>query len=582
MIVLLMASMCREYGEDWTDPATCSGAVRVQVVAAIRDLAPLLADPEADVRRAMMRILAVCPPALVRGVVDLREFDDENDLVRADALLALARVEHEWPGLRQRLEVGLHDRSPAVRQAAAQTLLLLDELPYPLDTVTVLADSIGAIGDLDAEFGGGDLWDRLPVNTQSDEPLDPHGLGILEIFERDPNTALAAAARIVAARTGHAVQGAYLADHVYEHWRDKEGPVAAVLADFISAAPEITYPRAHLLRLARCAGRLEGPDPSLAEAVRPWADSDDLDVVGSAITALATLRDPGCLEILDRAQAERNLYSAELNTVSEIYGARAGMFVPRLCERLEASLVGDGPSSDKDPVAYIAAALPNIGSQALAAVPLLLDLIEAGRAVRPALEALAKFGTAAYTAAGGRDVSSVIAAAFAAASSDFERVSAAVALRDVAGDDKLAHCIAGEWAALRRWENHTVFQLGRLGPAAAACALRISDHLDSSGAWTAVRAAHAYWRITGETQRCAEVLAEHVSEAPVGQAAVEALLEMRIVPEQCTGALHYLAYAPQRLAHDGFQSAAAHADDVLRDNSRALLELRAHSDGRTG
>jgi hypothetical protein len=90
-----------------------------------------------------------------------------------------------------------------------------------------------------------------------------------------------------------------------------------------------------------------------------------------------------------------------------------------------------------------------------------------------------------------------------------------------------------------------------------------------------VLAAEAYWKITGETDPCAGVLARHVSAKPAGQAAVATLLEMRQLPRKCLRALCHLAYAPHRLAHDGFQNGTAHADDVMRDNAGALLRLQA-------
>ena len=60
-IGLLLAAMARQYGEDWSDPATFSGAVRGQLAPEFRRLAPLLTDPDPEVRKAMLRVMAVCP-----------------------------------------------------------------------------------------------------------------------------------------------------------------------------------------------------------------------------------------------------------------------------------------------------------------------------------------------------------------------------------------------------------------------------------------------------------------------------------------------------------------------------------------
>lgn len=43
--------------------------------------------------------------------------------------------------------------------------------------------------------------------------------------------------------------------------------------------------------------------------------------------------------------------------------------------------------------------------------------------------------------------------------------------------------------------------------------------------------------------------------------------------------VRHLAYAPRRIAFDGLRNGTAHADDVMRDNARALLRLHG-KDGR--
>jgi hypothetical protein len=577
LIVHLMAGMSRQHGEDWSDPSTFSGAVRSRVAAVAGELAPLLADPDPGVRQAMLRVLAVCPVPLVRALRDLREFDDEDDGVRADALLALARVEHDWAGLRRRLEDSLRDGSPAVRQAAALTLLSLDGLPFRRGTVAILADSIGTIGNIGAEPGD-ETWDRLPGTSlqdldAGDRAAGRDALGVLTTLKLDPDAALEAAAQIAAARTAHAVQGAYLADEVFGQWRDKDEPVAAVLAEFLATAPEITYPAAHLYRLARCATRIGNPDPALAAAVSPWAGHEDGAIASAAICALARLRDAACPDLARQAAAQRRLRGPGLTAVCETYGEQASVLLPLLREQAtERSAEPRRPRED-DPSADLVQAMPLLGPEALAAVPDLLSLLRAGRAIRPILDALARFGAPALAVSGDPGIAAVIEAAFAAAEQDYDRVAAAVAFRSVTGDDSLARRLAAAIAARPQWQTHTVAHLARLGPAAAACAPRIAEGMGSGDAWIAVRAADAYWKITGETDPGADVLARHVSAHPAGQSALTTLLAMRRRPEESLQAVGHLAYAPRRLAPDGFQNGTPHADDVMRDNALALLHL---------
>lgn len=575
LIGLLMAGMCRQYGEDWRDPSTFSGAVRAEVALVLGELVPLLADPDPGVRQAMIRIVAVCPSRLVRELCDLREFGDVDERVRADALLALARVERDWPGLRRRLEDSLRDGSPAVRQAASLTLLSLNGLPFPAGTVTVLADSVSAVGDLWAEPGD-ESWDRLPGTALPDRHADGilAGLdapGVLTTLSLDRDAALEAAARIVAARTGHAVQGAYLASEVFDRWRDTEQAVAAVTARFLATATDIKYPSSGLGLLARCASRIEDPDPELAAMVRPWADHRDYRVASAAVGALARLRDPRCLELAGRAITQRVLTGPALVTVAEVYGERAAGLVPRLRHQLSGPLPEPLRERLNDPESYVLQALSLLGAPALPAVPDLLRLLETGRSVRSVLSALTRFGPAALPASGGRDIAALITAASAVARSDYDRVAAAVAQRAVTGDDSLARQLAAEIDARPQWENPTVALLGRLGPAAAACAPRIAAGLGSTDPWTAVRAAGAYWNVTGQADPCAGVLARHVSAQPAGRSALEALLAMSRLPAECLQTVRHLAQAPARLAYDGSPNWAPHADDVMRDNARALL-----------
>jgi HEAT repeat protein len=361
-IILLMAGMCRQYGEDWSDPSTFSGAVRAAVASVLGELAPLLADPDPGVRRAMLRIAAVCPSLVVRDVCDLREFADPDERVRADALLALARAEHDWPGLRLRLQDCLRGGSPAVRQAAALTVLSLDGLPFPPGPVTILADSLGAVGDLWAEPGD-ETWDQLPGASLPDPYADavPAGrdaLGVLTTLSLDRDAALGAAARIVAARTRHAVQGAYLASTVFDRWRDTHGPVAAVTAQFLATAADIRYPSADLRLLARCATRIGDPDPELTAAALPWADNDDHRIASAAVGALARLRDHRCIDLAGRAVEHGKLLGPDLVTVCETHGEQAAELLPRLRQQLTGMPAEPLRDRLNDPHRYVLQALP--------------------------------------------------------------------------------------------------------------------------------------------------------------------------------------------------------------------------------
>lgn len=596
MVCLFMSSMCREYGRDWSDPATFSGAVRVQLAKVLPELMPLLADPDAEIRRAMLRIVARCPSGLIRELVDLRTFDDEDDRVRADVLAALARLEPGWANLSARLESGLADSAPEVRQTAALALLTLHGPPYPRSMVATLARSVAAVGDVDVRFGS-DQWDPLPgaaagsAANQRSPKLGRHADGVLETLGHDADAALFAAGLIVEARTDHCELGKYTANAVTERWRGKQAAAASIIADYLSTASRILYPQSDLHRIGRCATEIGQPDPRLAAAVRPWTSHEEPAVADAAIGALARLREPDSLDLAERALRRAEWPTAVMKAVCEVFGERAAVLLPGIREHLGPPIgepgsgsdsgsrrarrrrrrTGTSPAANPQNAAHAANVLHLLGPAALEAVPDLFALLDAGIAAEPVLRALRKLGPPVFDAAQGSDVEATLRKIVFEAKAPVVKIQAAAAHRAIIGDDSLAELVAAEIAEQAEWKRHTWAHLALLGAAAMACAPRVARDLAAKDAWTAVSAARTYWRITGDTARAAQILSQHIAAQPVGLAAIRTLLEMRHCPPSKIADLHYLAHAPQRLLHDGTQDGSRHADDTLREAARELL-----------
>ncbi|MEU8529591.1 hypothetical protein AB0C77_28980 [Streptomyces sp. NPDC048629] len=73
-------------------------------------------------------------------------------------------------------------------------------------------------------------------------------------------------------------------------------------------------------------------------------------------------------------------------------------------------------------------------------------------------------------------------------------------------------------------------RLAELGPRASRCATAVRPLLESPGPWTRVQAAHAWWRITGDTDAAVPVLLEALEPLKSGDA-----------DEPCRAAVRYIA-----------------------------------------
>ncbi|HEV2638554.1 MAG TPA: HEAT repeat domain-containing protein [Actinocrinis sp.] len=574
--VFLMAAMCcGGFAMGAVDPATDSGAVTVEVCRVLPSLAPLLRDPGAEVRRGILRILTACGPERARELVDLRVVEDEDSLVRADVLAALTRLEPDWPDLRDRLEGALADPAPAVRQVAAATLLTVDGPQLDPEVVDVLADTVAVAGDLTEEYGGGPSWGPLPL---PDGSFADEAANALASLDPDPDAKLRAARRITAARTGHSWLGSHLAREVADTWRDREREaIRIVVGHLADAGSAARRPGAELQAVARMAGRIGTPDPAYAATVRPWVDHDNPSTAAAALSALARLRDESALESAERALFGDVWPGSAIRDVCEAFGGRAAVLIPLLRRHLlaEERAVPRIELRFQNQVIEVCGALRAVGAPAAEAVPELIALLGRGRNTAAVLWTLAEAGPAIGDKSVAAAAADAIVQVVGRLRSQPEGVAAAAAHRAVSGEEWLAVDIVRRIADGGYLDDFTPQQLGRLGPTAVDCVPLLTKLMDGPKTWPSVRAARAYWQITGDARRPIALLARHVAATPLGLFAVSALLEMRRCPDEVLRTLHHLADAPQRLIphSSSGQVSGQHDDDTLRDRARALLAL---------
>lgn len=99
----------------------------------------------------------------------------------------------------------------------------------------------------------------------------------------------------------------------------------------------------------------------------------------------------------------------------------------------------------------------------------------------------------------------------------------------ITGDSKVFLAFS-EDAASRGLGYVDLGRLAELGPQATRCAAGVRPLLESPGPWTRVQAAHAWWRITGDTDAAVPILPAALEPLRSGDA-----------DEPCCAAVRYIA-----------------------------------------
>ncbi|MER6317173.1 hypothetical protein ABT237_25925 [Streptomyces sp. NPDC001581] len=264
----------------------------------------------------------------------------------------------------------------------------------------------------------------------------------------------------------------------------------------------------------------EHADRFAAFVTRPPAGAD----VGTALLALAGLGDrraaPGLSSMIMRRELP---LEADRRHAPTLAALPPETLLPALRAALRAKGGRDGQTAVD--------VLTLWGAEAAPATPELISHLHTVLA-RDAARALGRIGPAAAAAtdlladlALGRSRPRVPGADHGAAPWN-GRQTAAWAHWRITGDDSLALAVCG--AAVRAGAGRPVLaHLADLGPAAAPYADAVRDLLDFPGAWTRAEAAHAWWRITGDSAEAVPALLSALEPARAGHPAFPTLTAVR-------------------------------------------------------
>ncbi|MFE5829228.1 hypothetical protein ACFQ8W_03035 [Streptomyces sp. NPDC056508] len=278
------------------------------------------------------------------------------------------------------------------------------------------------------------------------------------------------------------------------------------------------------LALARLASADSAPDvASAVPALIATADHSYDRVAGPAALALARLGRPEALAPVHR-------WLASSDRIPFFHVTSLGRVLWPLMRHADALLLGIRrlllDSAGKEGLRPVLTTLASWGPAASGAVPELVSTL-ATRNVRWACDALGGIGPAAAPAADTLD-------RFARGVAQPPRHDGGIPLPNgvrrwhgaqnaawahwrTTGDPRVFLAFA-EDAASRGLGCADLGRLAELGPRAARCATALRPLLESPGPWTRVQAAHAWWRITGDTDAAVPVLLAALEPLRTGDA----------------------------------------------------------------
>ncbi|MEU4425460.1 hypothetical protein AB0F81_32970 [Actinoplanes sp. NPDC024001] len=427
----------------------------------------LAAHPDEFVRAVAAGTIGGLGPDVAGGAsAALRQAatGDTSVTVRACAVLALADRE-------ENVEQHLGDPAPLARLAAALTAAGTN------DARTILErDAPACLNDI----AGLPRFDDNPLIWVLRE-LRPHWelqADLVTTWLRHPDPAVREDA-------------AYAAEEPLMLWR----PAAERLAPALAAAvadPDKKVRYWAVRNLASAGRAAAGYADQLAAAV-------EQDREAPAVEALARLGDPRADEYL--AGVLRSLPEADLNRLDGAFDAlgpwavRTRAVVLGAIDAAPARLLRAAHRMETPAGELVPVLRREAGAHPYAVVPILGDLGPAAVDALPELAAL-------------RHSTDVVL-----------RIEVERAVWRITGS-------AGELLATLRAEignRHALAVLAELGPAGAALAGQLPPMFDSGNEWQALRAAVAYWHVTGDPEPVVPVLLRHLVCSPRGMIAVKCL-----------------------------------------------------------
>ncbi|MFE5511366.1 hypothetical protein ACFQ9J_12220 [Streptomyces sp. NPDC056529] len=363
-----------------------------------------------------------------------------------------------------------------------------------------------------------DFWGRRLLVDAGVDPDDPR----LDARE-DADRGTALAVNGFDSEEPRRAEGAVaLASDILLRWRTPRPELTAGLVRCLESHHHARGDAA--LALARLASADSPPDLTSAVPALIAAAGHSYDrVAGPAALALARLGRPEAL-----APVHRWLASSDRIPFFQV--TSLGRVLRPLVGHADALLPGIRrlllDSAGKEGLRPVLTTLASWGPAASGAVPELVSTL-ATRNVRWACDALGGIGPAAAPAADTLD-------RFARGVAQPPRHDGGVPLPNgvrrwhgaqnaawahwrTTGDPRVFLAFA-EDAASRGLGGADLDRLAELGPRAARCATALRPLLESPGPWTRVRAAHAWWRITGDTDAAVPVLLAALEPLRAGDA----------------------------------------------------------------
>ncbi|KDN87039.1 HEAT repeat domain-containing protein [Kitasatospora cheerisanensis] len=498
--LLLLLALMADHEPDQVGPARWArspvSAVCTELTGALPELLPCLADPDPEVRQAVLRVVASVADLLpdldgTASRVSALHASDPVPSVRADALLTLGALGRPVASPH---DASLHDPLPEVRLAAAVLLAEQGGPPYPSELVEILSAD-----------GARPPW-TMPWADGRD--VDAR---LTELLALDPDAALTVAARWIAAGD-QGTRGCWLAERIVETWRDRELEVLDLL---LAALPhQGDGGGARLRTIAHWIEHLPAPHAALRDTLHVRAATSP-----SALLGLLRARDPRAIDLLPEDPEPHLL-------------AEAARLLPSAADRL-VPLIRRHLATADHPDASVIALLPTLGEPARAAVPELLHCARHRSAVA-AVRALRRLGVA-------------IPELLHSERLDL-RLAAAVTHHRLTGDAGPALAAFHELLTAAPQPSWDPAELASLGPAAAGLLPLIEPLLTSRRAYQRLAAADTHQRLTGSPDRAVSVLATLVAPDDLGLAALRALSTSGPLPDPLRPHLRALAFSPHRLA----------------------------------
>lgn len=368
----------------------------------------------------------------------------------------------------------------------------------------------------------------------ADKGVDPDDLRLDMYEDVDRGVALAIGG-FDSESSGSVVGAVSIASEILRRWRTPRPDLVAGLVRCLDSRHSHARGDA-----AMALGRLVSADSTqdITSAVPALivAANDSYDrVAGPAALALARLGHPGVLEPVHRwlASSSRLPYF-QVTSLGEVLQPLVGR-ADELLPGIRRMLVDSADSEGLRPVLTTLAAW---GPAASAAVPELASAL-ASRNVRWACDVLGSIGSAAVPAA--NTLESFVRGTKQPPRHDGSALvpngvrrwhgaqNAAWAHWRITGEPEVFLAFLKD-AASRGLAYADLGRLAELGPQATRCATAVRPLLESPGPWTRAQAAHAWWRITGDTDAAVPVLLAALEPLKSGDA-----------DDPCRAAVRYIA-----------------------------------------